>query len=253
MAPGGFTVDYDHRLLADRHSVEGARATLRALFGGSMPKSLLDVGCGTGTWLEAALDLGARDVLGVDGAALPDDLLRVPGNHFCSADLGRPLSLGRRFELVLCLEVAEHLDAASAATLVDSLTAHGDRILFSAAAPGQAGMHHVNCQWPEYWQRLFNARGYACSDAVRWQIWDNADIEPWYRQNLMLAVRDPANAGQEPRIRRVLHPEVTRMTADDFLEDNVRSIERGRLSWQWYLTSPLRAAVAKIGRRLQAK
>ena len=112
----------------------------------------------------------------------------MPKEHVRQADLSRPLNLARRFDLVLCLEVAEHLEPASAATIIDTLTAHGDRILFSAAAPGQPGMHHVNCQWPDYWQRLFNARGFACDGAVRWEIWRNGRIEPWYRQNLMMAV-----------------------------------------------------------------
>ena len=174
---------------------------------------MLDVGCGTGTWLRAALDLGAREVLGVDGADLPAETLCVPKEHVRQADLSRPLNLARRFDLVLCLEVAEHLEPASAATIIDTLTAHGDRILFSAAAPGQPGMRHVNCQWPDYWQRLFNARGFACDGAVRWEIWRNGRIEPWYRQNLMMAVRDEAGAGSEPRVLPVLHPEMIEQVA----------------------------------------
>jgi len=78
--------------------------------------------------------------------------------------LTRSWDLKRKFDAVLCLEVAEHLDSAFAPTLIDALIKHGNLIYFSAACPGQTGQHHVNCQWPVYWQQLFNERGFACED-----------------------------------------------------------------------------------------
>lgn len=245
-----FTVDYDHVLLGEHHTVEGARETLRALFAEAMPESVLDIGCGTGTWLRAALDCGATAVVGVDGGELPADLLAVPEAVIAKVDLGRPFSLDRKFDLVLCLEVAEHLDPASAQTIVDTITAHGDRILFSAAVPGQPGAHHVNCQWPSYWQRLFNERGYACDDWVRWRIWDNRRIEPWYRQNLMIAVRDEERAGGEPRISAILHPEVVAQPGWALRNADYGLLEQGLLPFRWYLAAPVKATLAKLGRAL---
>ncbi len=244
-----FRVEYDHEVHAEAHSVEGAREALRTLFDGRMPNSVLDVGCGTGTWLKAALELGASEVLGVEGADLPAELLAVPKNRVLQGNLSEPLDLARRFDLVLCLEVAEHLDAGSAGTLVDSLVAHGDRILFSAAAPGQPGTHHVNRQWPDYWQRLFNARGSVCNDSVRWTIWQNDQIEPWYRQNLITAEKDEVRAGNEPRIAPVLHPEMIEQAAWQFLDANADAIERGVLPWRWYPSALVKAFAAKVGRR----
>src|SRR5690348_7395490 len=119
------------------------------------------------------------------------------------ADLNEPIELGRRFDLVLCLETAEHLKPESSETIVDTLVRHGDLILFSAAAPGQGGPGHINCRWPAFWQKLFNERGFTCSDAVRWTIWNDGRIEPWYRQNLMVVTRDEALAGNEARIGSV--------------------------------------------------
>ena len=126
----------------------GARDALRAIFPDEFPNSVLDVGCGSGSWLAAALELGAKDVVGVEGAKIDAELMRVDAGSVKRADLATPLDLGRKFELVLCLETAEHLEAAHASTLVDGLARHGNRILFSAAVPGQSGMGHVNCQWP---------------------------------------------------------------------------------------------------------
>lgn len=59
-------------------------------------------------------------------------------------DVGAPIELHRRFDLVLCLEVAEHLPASAADTLVRSLTGLGNVIAFSAAIPFQGGANHVN-------------------------------------------------------------------------------------------------------------
>ena len=82
-------------------------------------------------------------------------------------DLTQEWSLGRRFDAVLCLELAELCEAGHASGLVEGLAAHSDTISFSAACPNQGGQHHVNCQWPDYWQQLFNVRGYGCSDTPR--------------------------------------------------------------------------------------
>ena len=242
---------YDHQASREVHSVEGAEAALRMLFTDGVPQSVLDIGCGTGTWLRAALNCGAQEVLGVDGVAIPGDQLLIPESAFRIADLNAPLRLDRRFDLVLCLETAEHLDAESAATVIASLAAHGDHILFSAAAPGQPGINHHNCQWPDFWQALFNREGFACSDEVRWLIWDNHAIEPWYRQNLMLAVRDPARAGSEARIAAVIHPAMLDIYTWDAAEKQTSVIERGSMPWSWYLSAPVRAAAAKLRRRLK--
>lgn len=225
----------------------GAREALRAIFPDEFPNSVLDVGCGSGSWLAAALELGAKDVVGVERVKIHAELMQVDAGSVKRADLATPLDLGRKFELVLCLETAEHLEAAHASTLVDGLARHGNRILFSAAVPGQSGMGHVNCQWPSYWQALFNARGFVCSDEVRWAIWDNPKIEPWYRQNLMLAVRDEARAGREPRVRSVVHPDLFALHSAG---DQLREIEQGALPASWYAITPVTAAAAKLGRAI---
>ena len=214
--------------------------------------SLLDVGCGTGTWMRAALEYGLQDVLGVDGVHPPAAQLHVPPTLVCSADLTRPWSADRRFDLTLCLEVAEHLDPGAADTLLDTLISHSDRIFFSAACPGQPGQHHVNCQWPAYWQERFNHRGYVCTDAVRWQIWDLPSVDPWYRQNLFLATRDPAIAGNETRIRPIIHPEMlaSLSSSSDFQVSTAvtRAIESGSMPVSWYLSAPLTALMRKTTR-----
>jgi hypothetical protein len=95
---------------------------------------------------------------GVDGEYVNIKTLAIPEERFIPYDLKRPYRIDRAFDLVVSLEVAEHLPADCAETLVDSLTGLGSVVLFSAAIPYQGGEHHINEQWPEYWIRLFHSK-----------------------------------------------------------------------------------------------
>jgi len=198
------TVRYKHA--HSPHSVVGAHAALSKIFVDIRPDSLMDVGCGTGTWLKAANQLGVFDLHGID--AIDIFSTECPQASFSKLDLTKSFNLGRRYGVVLCLEVAEHLNVEYASVLVQSLVTHAPRVIFSAACPGQPGQQHVNCQWPDYWQALFNKHGFVCDDSIRWLIWRDKQIEPWYRQNVFSAVHAPTIAGQEPRIAPVIHPDM---------------------------------------------
>jgi SAM-dependent methyltransferase len=249
------TVDFNHS--RNPHSVLGPDVALRLFLERVPSKSLLDVGCGRGTWVRAAIRHGLEDVLGVDGVAVPEQRLLFPKDRFQQRDLRAPFDLRREFDLLTCLEVAEHLPAESAPHLVVSLTKHSRRILFAAACPGQPGQHHVNCQWPDYWQALFNQHGYTCSDWPRWLIWMDQRIEPWYRQNTFFAERQPELAGKEARIMPVLHPDLlAEMFAPqrEETERNVSScIEAGQLPGLWYVKTFGRALWQKAMRRLSIR
>jgi hypothetical protein len=128
--------------------------------------------------------------MGVDGDWVRQDMLKVRPNYFTAVDLCRPFDLKRRFDLVMSLEVAEHLPESAAIDFVQSLSRHGDIILFSAAIPGQGGRNHLNEQWPPYWIDLFANLGYAKFDFIRGRIWDEPLVSPWYLQNILLFARD---------------------------------------------------------------
>lgn len=153
------------------------------------PGSVLDVGCGTGTWLKAFDECGVLDYFGVDGAYIDILKLRIPLERFQPADLRKPLFLDRKFDLVVSLEVAEHIEAEYSDIFVESLIRHGDTILFSAAIPGQGGQNHVNEQWPDYWLKKFLAYGYTFHDIIRPRIWSDPLVDWWYRQNMFVVSR----------------------------------------------------------------
>jgi len=150
------------------------------------PKSVVDVGCGDGAWLAVFKERGVEDILGIDGDHVNRERLEIPTDRFMSLDLSQPVRLDRQFDLVLSLEVAEHLPAERAELYIDSLTHLGPIVLFSAAIPFQGGTLHVNEQWPEYWVQLFEKKQYFVIDCVRKQVWRNTTVEWWYAQNILM-------------------------------------------------------------------
>lgn len=154
------------------------------------PQSVVDVGCGTGTWLSVFSRYGTDDILGIDGDYVNKEMLEIPESRFRASDLTQPFEAGRTYDLAVSLEVAEHLPPSSAAGFVQSLTALAPVVMFSAAIPFQGGTLHLNEQWPEYWAKLFAAHHYRVVDCIRERIWDNPNVEHWYAQNILLFVRD---------------------------------------------------------------
>lgn len=153
------------------------------------PKTVVDIGCGEGVWLSAFQSAGC-DILGVDGAYVEHQLV-IPRENFVARDLSVDWALPPiDCDLAVSLEVAEHLPAACAEEFVHKLCALSDVVLFSAAIPGQGGTGHVNEQWPWYWTTFFRDEGYRVSGALRWMFWDNPEVENWYRQNLLLCIRN---------------------------------------------------------------
>lgn len=153
------------------------------------PTSVVDVGCGTGVWLSVFQEHGVQRILGLDGAHVNPDWLQIPKNCFRPVDLAQTIELDERFDLAVCLEVAEHLPPAASGGLVELLVKAAPCILFSAAIPLQGGRNHINEQWPEYWHEQFKKHNYLKLDMIRKQIWTDKTIEYWYRQNMYLYVR----------------------------------------------------------------
>ena len=169
-------------------SLGSARAVVPIVLGLFAPKTVVDVGCGSGTWAKVYAENGC-EILGIDGEIVQADQLLIPPSQFIRKDLSQPLALDRRFDLVNCLEVAEHLDGSHADTFVRDLCQLGDVLFFSAAVPGQGGTHHVNEQWPSYWLPKFEAQGFQAIDCIRHQIWGNSSVAWWYVQNAFAFVK----------------------------------------------------------------
>ena len=167
--------------------------------------TVVDIGCGRGVWGKEFERLGC-EVLGIDGPYVTDPVI-----PFQSHDLREPLVLDKKYDLAVCLEVAEHLPEEYADTLVESLVNASDQIMFSAAIPHQTGHGHVNCQWPSYWAKKFYAHGYVMEDFRQFH-WDDPRVEPWYLQNTLACFnvgkdeQDPDSESLNFGILDIVHP-----------------------------------------------
>lgn len=155
------------------------------------PTSAIDVGCGDAHWLKCLSTHNVPTVLGIEGfpACLPYTKPIPTIIH----DLSTPLPLSMNFDLVLCIEVGEHLPERAAPTLVETCTnlvKTGHPIVFSAAPPGQGGVGHVNLQPKSYWRDLFQAHGFEESNATYLaQLWNESGVMPWLYKNVMIFKR----------------------------------------------------------------
>jgi SAM-dependent methyltransferase len=192
--------------------------------------SVLDVGCGYGDWLAAARSLGVTDLIGIEGVWAEAWRTRgVLATDFDLVlfDLEQPIPLARRYDLVICIEVAEHLTASREESFVADLCAAGNTVLLGAAIPGQKGPNHVNERWTSEWASEFAKHGYCALDCIRPRVWNDRSLWPNHRQNPLLFVAEDAYPEAQARAAAlptpappaldVVHPDIylRNMPGDD--------------------------------------
>ncbi len=217
--------------------------------------SAVDVGCGTGVWLSILKERGVGTIQGYDGEwVLGAEALTIPRECFQPVDLNGSWDIGRRYDLAISVEVAEHLRPDRSAALVRSLARLSDVVLFSAAIPGQGGTDHINERWPSYWAGLFRDEGYEVVDVLRGRIWEDDRVGVWYRQNLLLFLNGATKADLIAALRRqvepplcVVHPALYAFKERYFLPDVMEADVSARQAFRLFVRRTGRA----IRRRLQ--
>ena len=217
------------------------------------PNSVVDLGCGLGTFLYVFKEHGVKTILGLDGKWVDKEKLfrNIPKECFYEIDIEEGLKIDNKFDLALCLEVLEHVDEKYADQAIEVLTNLSDRIVFSAAIPGQGGQNHVNEQWIEYWRFKFNEKGFEIYDIFRPYFWNNKELAVWYKQNLFLFVKkntdfDISKIQKQTNssINDYIHPNLfTQKTIDinelttqkSKLSDEISKIKNGEKPLRFYL------------------
>ncbi len=167
---------YGYDFYKDRHKkTVYAASVILSIIVEVLPKlnSAIDFGCGVGTWLLVLKEKGCQEILGLDGHWVNQDLLVIPKETFRQVDFEKRIKIDKRYDLAICLEVAEHVSKENTNNFIDALTQASDYILFSAAIPFQGGKGHINEQWPNFWTHIFNNKGYVALDIIRnwWGYW----------------------------------------------------------------------------------
>ncbi len=236
---------YNHSATDDNYS--SANGILSIVLELCHPKSVLDIGCGVGAWLKYFDDHNITDYLGVDGNYVDLNKLKISREKFISADLRKPFDLQRKFDLVMSLEVAEHLPEQVADIFIETLVNHGDTILFSAALPGQGGQNHLNEKWPEYWKEKFSKHNYYFEDVIRFRVWDDENIRWWYRQNIFLVRKGTGIIKGQPL--SLIHPKLHLLNLRK-LQDAIYRLEKiqeGESGVRVGLTILLKSILKKVG------
>lgn len=122
------------------------------------PKSVLDAGCAKGFLVEGLRNRGV-EAWGVDISEHAIQSVHESIKPFCwVGSIADPFP--RRYDLIVSIEVMEHMPAEMGRQAIANLCAHSDRILFTSTPFDYKETTHYNVQPPEYWAREFARHGF---------------------------------------------------------------------------------------------
>ncbi len=155
------------------------------------PKSVVDIGCGAGIYLLEFKKRGIEDLLGIDGSPHAKEEFLLDKSSLDVFDLAEVYQFKKRYDLCLCLEVAEHLREEDADALVGNIITSSDNIVFTAAVPGQGprSIGHINEQPPEYWIEKFEKSNYKFQKEITEEMksrMEDKKVVWWIVNNLMV-------------------------------------------------------------------
>lgn len=122
------------------------------------PASVLDVGCAIGLLVEA-LRVRGVEAYGVDVSEYAISQVHPSIRDFCRLGVATE-GFGRRYDLIVCIEVLEHLPPEQAQAAIANFCRHADAVLFSSSPFDYVELTHFNVQPPHYWARLFAQQGF---------------------------------------------------------------------------------------------
>ena len=136
------------------------------------PQTVLDVGCAIGLLVETLRERGV-EAYGLDVSEYAIEQVHPTVRTYCRVG-GATEPFGRRYDLITCIEVLEHMPPEQAQAAIANLCAHADGVLFSSSPFDYAEVTHFNVQPPDYWARLFAQQGFFRNVDV-----DGGFLTPW--------------------------------------------------------------------------
>ncbi len=136
------------------------------------PHTVLDAGCALGMLVETLRHRGV-EAWGIDISEYAIQNVASDMQPYCQVgSITEPF--GRRYDLIVTIEVVEHMPQADSEAAVANLCRHSDDIIFSSSPFDYKEVSHFNVQPPEYWAELF-----ACQGFYRDVDFDASFITPW--------------------------------------------------------------------------
>jgi hypothetical protein len=147
---------------------------------------LVDFGCGMGYYAKGMRDAGYT----CDAYDGNPNTPELTGGIGVTLDLSEPQDFGVMYDLVLSLEVGEHIPEEYEGIFIQNLVTHADKmIILSWAVPGQAGLGHVNCRDNEYIIGKLKENGFRYD--ARWSgMLRRGSMLPWFKKTLMVFHRE---------------------------------------------------------------
>ena len=151
---------FDAQAFAKREPIRNNYRTIAASLSGLLPfQTVLDLGCGNGFLLEPLADHG-KEVTGVELSPAAREMIRDDLRERVTTGDATSFDAGRRFDLVACVEVAEHIEPGLSDDLIGTIARHSANwVYFTAASPHQPGHGHINCHQQFYWLSRFRRHG----------------------------------------------------------------------------------------------
>lgn len=183
-----FNKVYDKHFFRDANALKitSARDVAKIINDNLKFKSVFDLGCGMGLYLRGFHKL-KKEVLGCDFSS---DALSISPKEFTifHADVRKPIILNRKYDLLICFEVAEHLPNKYSQQLVKNCTNNGKVVIFTAADKYQGGVGHINEQPKSFWIKLFQKMNYTYDAEISSKIckeMKSKKVVYWLVNNLM--------------------------------------------------------------------
>ncbi|HXC77964.1 MAG TPA: class I SAM-dependent methyltransferase [Candidatus Acidoferrum sp.] len=122
------------------------------------PQTVFDAGCAMGFLVEALRDRGV-DASGIDISEYAISQVRPDIKPYCrQGSVTDPLS--SRYDLIVSIEVLEHLATEDAIRAVNNLCSATTDFIFSSTPQDYREITHVNVQPPEWWGEVFAKQGF---------------------------------------------------------------------------------------------
>jgi predicted O-methyltransferase YrrM/2-polyprenyl-3-methyl-5-hydroxy-6-metoxy-1,4-benzoquinol methylase len=175
------------------------------------PENTLEFGCGLGLYchfLKTQLDI--KKVFGIEPEPMggvfdsPTGPTQLAINIFLDK---HPEPLEQKFDLVMSIEVAEHIPREKHDFLFDFLVSHTSNwIVFSGARVGQGGHGHISERDEEDWKSEFLKRGMIFQDELTWNIRQACNEKNINHQQNLMVFKRPAGYEKLDSIENIARP-----------------------------------------------